>query len=108
MYHSLADAREQVRAIVFAFTTAEVWSVDTYWLEAYRDEQGNPTISSSQEQAFRNALVGYSKFLQALGINSPFKWIAGMEGLRGRLLYLPSPPGRVRWRLGQQANAQPM
>ena len=60
VYHSLADAREQVRAIVFAFTTAEVWSVDTYWLEAYRDEQGNPTIPSSQEQAFRNALVGYS------------------------------------------------
>jgi hypothetical protein len=43
-YNVLQDDLATIRAIAFAFTTGELWSVDTYWLDAYRDDQGRATI----------------------------------------------------------------
>jgi hypothetical protein len=95
VYAFLAEQREKIRAIVFAFTTGEIWSADTYWLEAYSDDQRRLMIPN-EEMAFRKALVDYGQFLQRLGVTPPFRWIAGMENLKGRLLYLPSRPGYYR------------
>ncbi len=94
------DQRDQIRALAFAFTTGEVWSIDTYWLEAYSDDKGQPTVPSHEEHSFRVALVAYSKLLERLGIEGPFKWIAGMENLKGRFLYVPVPQGHMRFRSG--------
>jgi hypothetical protein len=42
-------------------------------------------------------LAAYANFLVKLGITPPFRWIAGMENLKNRLLYIPVPPGRMRF-----------
>jgi hypothetical protein len=100
-YTIFAEARAQIRAIVFAFTSGEVWTIDTYWLEAYSDDKGRPTIPA-EEQSFRTALTSYAGFLVKLGIKPSFKWIAGMENLKGRLLYVPARPGHMRFFPGPQ------
>ena len=99
IYSSSGENRDQTRAIVFAFTTGEVWSIDTYSLEGYRDDNGRFTIPTN-EACFRNALQHYARFLERLGIKAPFKWIAGMENLKGRYLYIPLRPGYMRIRSG--------
>jgi hypothetical protein len=96
IYGVLGGDRGQTRAIVFAFTSGEVWSVDTYLLEAYRDDKDRPTVPSDEKQ-FQVALAAYANFLVKLGMTPPFRWIAGMENLKGRLLYIPVPPGRMRF-----------
>jgi hypothetical protein len=96
IYGVLGGERGQTRAIVFAFTSGEVWSVDTYMLEAYRDDKDRPTVPSDEKQ-FRAVLAAYANFLVKLGITPPFRWIAGMENLKNRLLYIPVPPGRMRF-----------
>src|SRR5262249_30096580 len=68
---------------------------DTYLLDAYRDAQGRPTIPQ-EEASFRQALQDYGNFLKSIGLKPPFRWIAGMENLNGRALYVPAPPGEVR------------
>jgi hypothetical protein len=99
VYSVLGDQRDQIRAIVSAFTTGEVWSIDTYWLEAYKVDNERLTIPN-EEGSFRGALVGYGKFLQSLDVNPPFVWTAGMENLEGRFLYPSAPPGRMRIHTG--------
>lgn len=96
IYGALAGERGQTRAIVFAFTSGEVWSIDTYLLEAYRDDKDRPTVPSD-EIPFRVALEAYANFLVKLGITPPFRWIAGIENPKGRMLYIPAPPGRMRF-----------
>jgi hypothetical protein len=44
---------------------------------------------------FRAALVQYGEFLSTLGVEPPFKWIVGMENLKGRGIYFPPPPGQA-------------
>lgn len=39
------------------------------------------------EDDFRASLSEYSEFLGRLDVSPPFRWIAGMENLRGRTLY---------------------
>jgi hypothetical protein len=95
VYSALPEQPATIRAIVFAFKTGEVWSVDTYWLGAYSDDRSRFTVPS-EELSFRKALVEYGQFLQRLDITPPFRWIAGMENLKGRVLYLPTRPGYYR------------
>jgi hypothetical protein len=47
-------------------------------------------------EIFVEALVDYSGFLDRLGIKPPYKWIIGMEDLKGRFLYRPTPANKVR------------
>jgi hypothetical protein len=48
VYSVPGDQRDQIRAIVSAFTTGEVWSIDTYWLEAYKDDNERFTIPNEK------------------------------------------------------------
>ncbi|HJS86434.1 MAG TPA: hypothetical protein VJ779_13335 [Acetobacteraceae bacterium] len=80
--------------VVFAFETGEVWSVDAFSLGAARDAQGQRVIHL-KEKEFAAALESYSGFLSRLGVDPPYRWVAGMEDLRGRVLYVPAPPGRI-------------
>jgi hypothetical protein len=98
-YASIPDDRTLVRGLAFAFTTGEIWSIDTLWLELHRDASQRPTIPNT-ESDFRNALEDYAAFLASLGVAPPFKWIAGMENLKNRLLYIPAPPRQTRMGTG--------
>src|SRR5207248_3051062 len=54
---------ETIRAVVFAFTTGEVWSIDTYSLDAHKDNKGNPIVPV-EVNSFRSALRAYGALLQ--------------------------------------------
>jgi hypothetical protein len=81
-------------AVVFVFTSGEVWSIDTYWLRPHSD--GKKIVPAYAEGDFRRALVEYGSLLERLEIPAPYKWTAGMEKLKERILYLPTRPGYQR------------
>lgn len=42
------------------------------------------------ENLWERALAKYTEFLQQLGLKPPFRWIAGVEGVKGRGLLVGS------------------
>jgi hypothetical protein len=75
------------------FNNGEVWSIDAYLLDAMKRDERN--IVPGIEEEFRYSLKAYADLLLRLGIPAPFRWIAGMENLRGRSIYVPAPAGRM-------------
>ena len=71
--------------VTFAFETGEVWAIDTIILS-----HGDwlPYI----EGRFADRLQTYTRFLECLGLKPPFRWIAGMVGVKGRKMTMPPPP----------------
>jgi len=98
------DGDVRTPAVVFAFTTGEVWAVDTYFLGAWGSNGRNaiPMI----EEKFRQRLRDYAAFLTKIGISPPFRWIAGMEGLLGRGIIVPPPPGQMAAWIGPRGKCQ--
>jgi hypothetical protein len=82
-------SRDITRDVVFLFTTGEIWTVDTDYLQAGEHANAIPFV----EEDFKSALNAYSKLLTKLGITPPFAWIAGMENIKGRGRYVPARPG---------------
>lgn len=70
----------------FAFTTGEVWAVDAF---PFKDS----SAFFLDEEAFEIVLRTYTVFLQHLGLKPPYKWIAGIDGLKGKVLDVPMRPG---------------
>jgi hypothetical protein len=67
-------------AVIYGFTSGEVWTIDTAML-AY--EPGNIVFDEHQ---FVEALLDCGAVLARLGIDPPYAWIAGLEGVSGRRL----------------------
>jgi hypothetical protein len=88
----------ETQSVIFAFTTGEIWCVDTTILgimgqkHLYFQEIARTLVSN-----FR----GYGEFLRCLGIQPPFKWIAGVEGVKGWRLKVPPPPNHVSFSPGE-------
>jgi len=93
LYSSFSEQRQTALAVVFAFASGEVWSVDSYVLKAM-DRDGRRAVPPV-DAFFRRALQEYGNFLVKLGVRPPFRWIAGMENLKGRGLFIPAPPGQM-------------
>ena len=85
-----ADRPENITGnAVFIFTTGEIWAVETWDLEWASQANAIPFV----EKEFKDGLKAYGDLLRRLGISTGFKWIAGMEGIKGRGLYIPDRPG---------------
>lgn len=67
-----------VDSVAFAFETGEVWGIDTVYLSF--DNQQIPAF----ETIYTQCLVSYKNFLESLGIPGPYRWIAGITGVKGR------------------------
>lgn len=80
---------DETPSVVFAFTTGEVWGCDSFILSALRNQNVIPPF----ETALRSALGEYAGFLERLGIKPPYRWITGMEDLKGRGVI--DPTGRM-------------
>jgi hypothetical protein len=91
IYASKGEQPPVTDAVVFAFITGEVWSIDAYWLDAMTQRNAIPPV----EADFRRCLDEYSAFLVRLGIAPPFRWRAGMENLKGRGVFIPAPHGQM-------------
>ncbi len=93
LYAAMAERPDLTYSVVFAFNTGEVWTIDSYLLGATGDRK--PRTILLDERAFAKSLNEYAGFLSRLDVQPPYRWIAGMEGLKGRSLYIPAPPGRT-------------
>jgi hypothetical protein len=81
-------------AVIFCFATGEVWTIDTAYLAS--EPQNQVHLS---EESFARALMGCAGILRRLGITGPFRWLAGLEGVKNRQLTpvghaftVPPPP----------------
>ncbi len=70
-------------SVAFAFETGEVWSIDTVQLEM--DPERMPFL----EPLLNRRFLSYTKFLKDLGVDAPYKWEAGVTGVRGRYMKIP-------------------
>jgi hypothetical protein len=69
--------------IVFVFTDGEIWAIDTYPLTAL------PKLIVLDESKFARSLQESAAFLKdRLSIPGPYRWVAGIEGVKGRSLPL--------------------
>jgi hypothetical protein len=88
----------ETNSIAFAFNTGEIWCVDTAVLQ----------ISGKKDLYFLDIartltqnLRGYGRFLKCLGIDPPYNWVAGLEGIKGWRLQVPPPANHVSLSLGE-------
>lgn len=89
----------EISSLAFAFETGEIWSIDSDWL-AY-DTKRFPFVESD----FARGLRDYARFLQGLGISSPYRWVAGIAGTKGRHFGYPTRPGYYSPGLGPRCAA---
>jgi class 3 adenylate cyclase len=87
LYASLGN--EQIaKAVVFTFATGEIWAIDAGRIEAVR-------AIPYCERHFVHALACYATFLQArLMLPGPYRWLAGVEGVKGRPIEVPRTGAR--------------
>lgn len=78
-------------SVAFIFTTGEIWSVDTSYL-MYGGSDRLPFV----EDLYVETAQSYISFLKSLGLEPPFKWMAGMIGIKGRHLQYPVQQGYGR------------
>jgi hypothetical protein len=78
-------------SICFAFSHGEVWAADTMVL-GYSDKNLYfVEIARTVATKFR----GYAEFLSCLGLQGPFKWSIGIDGVKNWMLQVPPPPNHV-------------
>jgi hypothetical protein len=80
----------EISSLAFAFETGEIWSIDSEWL-AYDAKRFHFV-----ENDLSGGLRDYARFLQALGVSAPYRWIAGIAGTKGRYFIYPVQPGHIR------------
>jgi hypothetical protein len=85
-------------SLAFAFETGEVWSIDTRLLAADTVR----LFTGEIERLFTNRLQAYARFLGGLGLAPPYRWIAGLEGVKGRRLQIPPPQRQMQIGLGPE------
>lgn len=88
--HPENQAHIEIKSVAFVFETGEIWSIDTSVL-SYQNKN-LPFI----ESYYADRIQGYKNFLLALGIEGPYKWIAGMTGVNGRHFNYPVQEGYGR------------
>lgn len=77
-------------AIAFAFQSGEVWSINSHALS--QSPQEIPYV----ERFYIDALRLYTTFLRSkLSVEAPYRWIAGVEHIKGRRLILIPPQGHI-------------
>jgi hypothetical protein len=84
----------EVTSVAFALVTGEIWSIDTTFLSL--DQETIPFI----EEYLSRCFADYLRFLESIGLEAPFKWIAGMTGVKGRRLQVPPPPNHYSMSAG--------
>lgn len=82
---------DDASTVTFAFKTGEVWAADALFLDQLQIQ--GATFIPDVESMFAQTLRILGAFEARLGVEPPYRWIAGMSGLRGRGLEVPNRPG---------------
>jgi hypothetical protein len=86
------DQRIETDSVTFAFRTGEIWSTDLAPLLV----DDTRLYYSDIEKTLVKAIGRFRAFLINLGINEPYRWKAGLSGVKGRRLGYTPPPG-ITW-----------
>jgi hypothetical protein len=70
----------KTESVVFVFRTGEIWTIDISTLRP------RPDVLVFRQDRFIEALQNYGAFLFSLGIKPPYRWEAGLVGVKGRFL----------------------
>jgi hypothetical protein len=79
----------ETSSVMFVFNTGEIWCVDTTVLQI--SGQRNLYFLDIARSLVQR-LPGCAEFLKCLGIEPPFDWVAGLDGIKGWRLNVPPPP----------------
>jgi hypothetical protein len=96
VYARNSDADTETNSVAFVFETGEIWAIDTGLLSTTPDIVYFGDIQS----AMCSRLPLYSRLSHNLGIEPSFRWIAGLDGIKGRRLDVQHP-GEGISRLGE-------
>jgi hypothetical protein len=84
----MSDKAARVPSVSVAFRSGEVWSV--YCGPLSTNHQNVPNLEPMFVECFIRCVV----FLRdGLKVSPPYRWIAGVEGLRGKRMYKVAAPG---------------
>jgi hypothetical protein len=81
------------QAATFVFRSGEIWAIDADYLAQVAANGVNAIPDVEREYA--RSLRLYQSVLVRLGIDPPFRWVAGMTGIKGRGLEVPTRPGHA-------------
>ncbi len=104
VYAPTAQGESDTTGVAFAFETGEIWSIDVNLLGW--DPEHPRLIFGEIEKQYTKHLKDYTRFLQCLGIEAPYRWICGLEGMKYRELILPQSRGHVNMFPGQPCLAE--
>ena len=82
-----SDADAETNSVAFVFETGEIWAIDTGLLTTDPDA----VYFGDLQRAMTSRLLLYRRFLHNLGIDLPFRWTAGLDGIKGRRLDVQRP-----------------
>jgi hypothetical protein len=71
---------DPVPSLVYAFTDGEIWSINTLYLTIDLE------LIFLEEEKLVKSLDQCVDYLKSLGILGPYRWVAGLEGIRDRYL----------------------
>lgn len=80
------------QSVAFAFTTGGIWCVDMSILQLSASQ---PLYFESIAKPLVEMLPLYAQFLRCLGWPPPYRWEAGLDGIKGRRFKLPPPPHHI-------------
>jgi len=89
----VSPQERDTNSVAFAFEMGEVWAIDTWLLGMHPSE----LFVGELERGWTDCLKGYSSFLRHLGVQPPYRWIAGVTGVNNRRLQFPLPQGHMRF-----------
>jgi hypothetical protein len=89
----------KAETVSFLFEKGEAWAIDTRVMSRIRDRSGGdrrPGLPANElEREFNSVLSNLAGVLGRLGVVPPYKWIAGLEGVRTFGLYYDPPAGKM-------------
>ena len=96
VYARFREEDAETNSVAFVFETGEIWAIDTGALSI----ASQIVYFGDVQNAMCSVLPHYTRFLHNLGIEPPFRWIAGLDGIKSRQLDV-QPPGEGISHLGE-------
>ncbi len=94
--YPVMNDRSITPSVSYILNTGEIWAVDAYLLNIIRQQQqaGNHKIGVPYfEDRFKYVIHSFAALLIRLEFSRPFRWIAGVEGIKDAGLFFPAPTG---------------
>ena len=87
VYARFSETDTETNSVAFVFEAGEIWAIDTGLLSTASDI----VYFGDLRNAMCSRLPLYRQFIHNLGIEPPFRWTAGLDGIKGRRLDVQHP-----------------